>query len=64
MCDRPERICFHVPYDLVPIVKAIAEHESTPACKWLGQIIRLEVSRQRKQLLTVDLDKLEALNEK
>jgi hypothetical protein len=70
---KAERISYHVPNDLVPIVRALAERDGTPPSKWLGEIIRKEVREQRQKLINhtstrnvtatyINLNSLEAFN--
>jgi hypothetical protein len=70
---KTERLCYHVPNDLVPIVRALAERDGTPPSKWLGEIIRAYVREQRQKLVNhpsqrgvmatyINLNSLEALS--
>jgi hypothetical protein len=52
---KNERISYHVPGDLVPIIRELAERDGTPPSKWLGEIIRASVREQRQKLVTVTL---------
>ncbi|BAY29737.1 hypothetical protein NIES2107_15810 [Nostoc carneum NIES-2107] len=52
---KAERISYHVPGDLVPIIRALADRDGTPPSKWLGEIIRASVREQRQKLVTVTL---------
>lgn len=49
---KTERISYHVPGDLVPIIRELAERDGTPPSKWLGELIRREVREQRQKLLS------------
>jgi metal-responsive CopG/Arc/MetJ family transcriptional regulator len=70
---KAERISYHVPGDLVPIIKELAERDGTPPSKWLGEIIRAYVREQRQKLVNhpsqrsvtatyINLNSLEALS--
>ncbi|MBD2202693.1 hypothetical protein H6G33_17595 [Calothrix sp. FACHB-1219] len=57
---KAERISYHVPGDLVPIIRALADRDGTPPSKWLGELIRKEVRQQRQKLVNVTLRQPEA----
>ncbi|MCG6137066.1 MAG: hypothetical protein MET45_20935 [Nostoc sp. LLA-1] len=48
---KRDRISYHVPGDLVPIVRELAERDDTPPSKWLGELIRKELRERRGKLL-------------